>query len=142
MNKKIGFLLLLAVVFFELKWVTGSPDPVLNQTPLPLHLYPKSIHVKEGQMATWYLTAAGAEPLQYQWKLNGHDVVGANANTLRIVSTKMSDQGNYVCVIKNKFGSIQTETVKLTLTPKPDLGVAERIETNDAPQNTTASTLK
>jgi hypothetical protein len=108
------------------------------ETPLPLHLYPLDQRVKIGQMVSWYLTAAGSEPLEYQWKLNGKAIPGANANVLRIVSAKESDQGAYTCQIKNHAGLTETETVALAVESAGTLNTAQKIQVNKAPSNATA----
>src|SRR5690349_12503937 len=93
----------------------GHAKDSAAQTPLAIHLFPENQQIKAGEPVSWYLTAAGKEPLQYQWKLNGQDILGATHNTLKISSVKPKDQGTYVCSVKNQFGAVETDPVKLTV---------------------------
>ncbi len=108
------------------------------ETPLPLHLYPLDQRVQEGEPVSWYLTTVGSEPLEYQWKLNGKEIPGANANVLRIASVKTSDQGLYTCQIKNSVGSIETEKVALAVNSGTALNTAQKVQPNKAPAQSTA----
>jgi hypothetical protein len=108
------------------------------ETPLPLHLYPQDQQVKKGEVVTWYLTAAGTEPLEYQWKVNGKEIPGGNTNVLRIASANPSDQGLYTCTIKNEAGATVTQTVALTVKPDSEITTAQKIKTQKAPANATA----
>ena len=110
MNTKFKFLAVSVFLCLQTMAFVQAAD-----TPVALHLFPQNQQTKEGAPVAWYLTAAGAEPLQYQWKLNGKEVSGAKSNTLRISSAKLADGGFYTCAIKNQFGIIETEPVSLTV---------------------------
>lgn len=108
MFNKSAILSMLTAAFMHLNCIARA-----TETPLPLHLYPADQQVKEGEIVTWYLTAAGTEPLQYQWKRDGKEIPGAIGNTLRIGSAKSSDQGVYTCRITNAAGNTETQAVAL-----------------------------
>ncbi len=58
--------------------------------------------------------ATGSLPLSYQWRLNGHDVLGATEATLVLDNPQPIDAGVYALVVSNAFG-VATST-KATVT--------------------------
>lgn len=124
---------ILTAAFMHLNFIARAAE-----TPLPLHMFPLDQQAKVGQVVSWYLTAAGTEPLQYQWKLNGKAIPGANGSVLRINEAKASDQGDYTCEIRNSAGATETEKVALAIDTGSTLNTAQRIDVNKAPTNTTA----
>ncbi len=72
--------------------------PVILQQPVSGAVFPNgdfSFHiVVDGDLST----------LTYQWKLNGHDLPGANADTLFIYPARSADAGTYTCWVTNAFG--------------------------------------
>ena len=78
--------------------------------------------IKYGQAVTLSVSATGAENLVYLWKKDGEDLtghgdryIGTNTPTLKISEFLLSDQGKYVCIIKNCNSSIESEEADLTL---------------------------
>jgi len=124
---------ILTAAFMHLNFIARGAE-----TPLPLHLYPLDQHAKVGETVSWYLTTAGSEPMQYQWKLNGRNLTGANTNILRIASVKTSDQGVYTCEIRNEAGATETEKVALSLDTGSTLNTAQKLDVKKAPANATA----
>ena len=68
------------------------------------------------------MSATGAENLIYVWKKDGKDLIGrgdhyigTNTPTLTISEFLSSDQGTYVCVIKNCNSTVESEEADLTL---------------------------
>ncbi|MCC6235104.1 MAG: hypothetical protein IT580_20845, partial [Verrucomicrobiales bacterium] len=59
--------------------------------------------------------ATGAEPLAYQWRLNGQEILGATAPFLRLPSLRTSDAGAYTLVVSNPFGSSESTPAQVTL---------------------------
>jgi hypothetical protein len=66
---------------------------------------------------------AGGDPLTYQWRKNGVNIVGATAPTFTIPTATLTTAGNYDVVISGPSGytcsSIQSATAILTVKPKP-----------------------
>ena len=56
--------------------------------------------VAAGSTATFSVTATGAVPLSYQWRLNGTAISGATSATLTLTSVQANQAGSYSVVIK------------------------------------------
>ncbi|MGI2298103.1 S-layer homology domain-containing protein [Paenibacillus sp. GXUN7292] len=76
---------------------------------------PQSSTVKAGEAAVFTVTASGTEPLSYQWKKNGADILGANSAELRINNVGASDAGAYSVAISNVAGSATSDEAILTV---------------------------
>ncbi|MBU3679387.1 MAG: T9SS type A sorting domain-containing protein [Candidatus Kapabacteria bacterium] len=85
--------------------------------------------VKEGTALELSITVAkGSEPMTYQWAVDGQDIIGANALTLRIPSVKLSDAGRYVCVIRNECGIDVSNACLVTVYKDNPTSVDEDLE--------------
>jgi hypothetical protein len=80
---------------------------------------PTNQTVNAGDSATFSVTAAGTDPLSYQWQMlvNGTwvDISGATSPTFTISSAQASDAGQYWVVVSNSGGSATSNTVSLTV---------------------------
>src|SRR4030095_5523295 len=47
----------------------------------------------------------GTEPLNYQWKKDGQDIVGATESTLVLTNLTLQSAGSYIVVVSNPLGS-------------------------------------
>ncbi len=115
-----------------------TPLSFASDTPLAVHLYPQDQQVKVGDSVTWYLTAAGSEPLEYQWKKNGQNLTGQNSNTLKIAAAQHTDLGAYTCSVKNSLGSIETDFVQLSFETGSAFATSQKIDRNKSPKNAAA----
>lgn len=79
--------------------------------------------VCEGGSVTFSVTATPADGLQYQWKLNGTPISGANAATYSIEHATPANAGNYTVEITGPTGytcsSIESVSAMLTVIPTP-----------------------
>jgi len=98
------------------------------------------------------LTAVGAEPLSYQWRLKGTNVPGATARTLQRAGVTPEDAGGYDCVVSNSYGAVTSRVYQVTVstpvnwTKSPTsqlvlLNQATLTGTNILPADCTASAL-
>lgn len=77
----------------------GKPPFIITQ--------PVSTMKMVGDNASFNVTAEGADPLNYQWQINGNDIVGANSSNLIIESVKISEDGSKFRVkLTNSLGVI------------------------------------
>jgi gliding motility-associated-like protein len=87
---------------------------------------PVDTTVCEGENAAFTISADGHN-LSYQWQsnasgswqdlTNGTDVSGADANTLILANTQLSDQGDYRCLVSGTCGNETSTAVALTIDP-------------------------
>ena len=105
----------------QLKLVFDLPltSPVISQDP-------QSISVTNGSAAGFSVTAAGADPLSYQWRKGGGVVADATNAALNFASVSTNDAGNYDVVVTNGFGSITSAPATLTVVLPAPPGIAQQ----------------
>ena len=91
----------------------------LEVYPAPLiTAHPLSVAVKEGQSATFSVTATGSG-LTYQWRRGTAPVGGATTRTLALNGVGAADVGVYNVVVSNGAGSETSEDATLNVQLKP-----------------------
>lgn len=77
--------------------------------------------VAAGQTATFTVVAAGAAPLNYQWKKNSSAISGATTATYTTPATTSTDNGaKFTVAVSNSLGSATSTAATLTVTtPAP-----------------------
>lgn len=78
--------------------ITNAQKPLFTLQPVP------SLRVKEGDPIVLRVNASGTPTLTYQWARDGKDIKGAILPTLTIPASALTDNGKYVCVVKNDCG--------------------------------------
>ncbi len=87
-----------------------------------------------GSNATFSVTAAGAPPLAYQWRLNGVNlqngprITGATGTNLTVNALVTGDSGSYVVVVSNLYAVVTSQVATL--------GVFLPVGISAPPQNT------
>ena len=76
---------------------------------------PASLTVTQSQSAAFSVVAGGDQPLSYQWRLNGADIIGNTNASLIIPSAQPTDAGNYQVVVVNPVGSATSTVATLTV---------------------------
>ncbi len=76
------------------------------------------------------VNATGSGTLNYQWLLNGANILGATTNPLVIANAQLTNGGNYSVFITNNFGSVTSSLARLLVTNAPPAITAQ-------PQNQT-----
>jgi hypothetical protein len=74
---------------------------------------PPQTAVCRGQPVNFCVTASGTAPLNYQWKLNGVDLVGATTPCLTIPNARIGDSGTYWVLVWNDCGEVYSEDAEL-----------------------------
>lgn len=88
-------------------------------TPPFITVQPSATTNYAGLPATLQVSAAGTEPLSYQWKKNGADIGGATERTFTIPSLGYSDDDNYSVQVVNAVNSTNSVSVHITVLPPP-----------------------
>jgi hypothetical protein len=73
--------------------------------------------VTAGTNVTFVVAVIGATPLNYQWKLNGSNVLGATNVSLILSNVQLSASGNYSVFVSNSVSSTNSSNAVLTVLP-------------------------
>ena len=89
-------------------------------TALHITRHPQSSACTKGEHVELFVSAIGAEPLQYQWKKDGAvitdpECTGATTQILTIHTFSQDHQGNYSCIVSNSLQSVESKAAHLTL---------------------------
>jgi hypothetical protein len=86
-------------------------------TPPTITAHPTNQTVVEGNGVTFSVTAAGSEPLNYQWRQGATALPDATNSTLILTNVQLSQAGNYSVIVSNLFGTTTSQTAILTVNP-------------------------
>ena len=75
------------------------------QVPPVVLVAPTSLIARLGTNVSFGVVARGSAPLQYQWRLNGVNLPGANSAILLRNNVQLADDGVYDVVVSNPFAS-------------------------------------
>jgi type 1 glutamine amidotransferase len=99
--------------------VSLTVNPVVTAPSITSQPADQTVNV--GDSATFSVTAAGTNPLSYQWQklVNGTwvNISGANSSSYTISSAQTSDAGQYQVVVSNSAGTAVSSTASLTVNP-------------------------
>lgn len=79
----------------------------------------------EGDNVQFMVTAAGAMPLSYQWRLNNNNIIGANSSTLTINGITPANGGTYTCMVTgaSTCGAAVSDPANLVVNPRINITV-------------------
>jgi hypothetical protein len=75
--------------------------------------HPESTNSFPGESVSLQGAAVGQGSLTYQWQLNGVDIPGENGPTLVLDDLQPEDTGDYVLVVTNKLGLVNSQPATL-----------------------------
>ena len=96
---------------------TTGVDFVATYAAPIITIQPADQNVIIGSTVTFRVTATGALPLSYQWRFNGINVAGATASTFTKNNVQTNDAGGYDVTVSNSYGSTNSDTATLTVSP-------------------------
>ena len=96
-----------AAAFHGLALVNDG-SPVILHPPVGLTAY-------TGRDVTLQATAAGAQPLSYQWLFNGTNIPGATNTSLIIPNVQFANAGNYQLFVSNSINTALSLPAPLTV---------------------------
>ncbi len=103
---------------------SGSPDSAnqidnFSASAIPaapiITVQPQPMNVAPGSAASFNVSAAGLQPLFYQWRKNSNNIPNATSSTYTIASAQVGDQGFYSVVVSNAAGTVTSTNVFLTV---------------------------
>jgi hypothetical protein len=85
---------------------------------------PQNKSVPSGATARFSVTATGAATISYQWYKNGVSIGGATTSSYTTPATTGSNNGDqFYVILSNPFGTLQSSTATLTVTPAPSINL-------------------
>jgi len=94
----------------------GKSSPPAATAP-SITAQPASQAVTTGQTAAFSVTAAGTDPLSYQWQKNGTNIAGATSSSYTTPATASADNGAaFRAVVSNTAGTATSTAATLTVT--------------------------
>jgi hypothetical protein len=80
---------------------------------------PVPVEVYAGSLVPFTASASGSEPIYYQWRFNGTNIVGATSTSLTLSNVTATQAGGYSVVASNFCGSSTSSVATLTVRPVP-----------------------
>jgi hypothetical protein len=65
-----------------------------------------------GASVTLTVTLNGTPPFNFQWRLNGTNLVGQTGASLTLSNLSLSEAGNYSVIVSNPAGTNSSPTLK------------------------------
>lgn len=90
--------------------ITESPNILIQ---------PSSQETMTGLSAKFFVDARGTPPLYYQWYFNNLPLIGETNSVLRLFKITSQMDGEYFVVVSNSYGSVTSETARLTVNVLP-----------------------
>jgi len=96
----------------------SNPPPPPAPVAPSISTQPTNQSVMVGSTATFAVTAAGTNPLSYQWKKDGSAIAGATSTSYTTPITAVLDSGSsFTVTVTNAAGSITSSAAVLTVQP-------------------------
>ncbi|MDB6125657.1 MAG: hypothetical protein JWQ71_4650 [Pedosphaera sp.] len=98
-----------------------SSNAVLTLTgPPTIVSQPQTQGVLIGANVAFNVLSSGTPPLNYQWRFEGSDIVGATASSYSFNNAQLTNGGSYSVVITNMYGStVSSDAVLFVNIPAP-----------------------
>lgn len=82
-------------------------------------MQPQSLSVTAGDAVEFRVAASGTGPFTYLWKHNNQPISGATSATLQLSSVTAADAGEYMVVVSNAVGPVESQSAVLTVQIQP-----------------------
>lgn len=99
--------------------VTSAVATLTVLVPPQITSEPDDITLTAGQNAVFHVSAAGSEPLHYQWRRGETNIPGATAGSFTVTNAQHADAGLYSVVVTNVAGAIASRDALLTVNVPP-----------------------
>ncbi len=99
--------------------ITGVEALYTAPQPPTITTQPQGQTTTAGSSVTFFVVASGAQPLSYQWRLNGADIPGATSSSYAIANVQTTDSGDYTVRVSNSLGTVYSVAATLTVQYAP-----------------------
>jgi hypothetical protein len=93
----------------------SSPAMLIVEEPPRIHEHPQSVTMQAGEEVEFSLLASSSKPMQFQWRLNGTPLVGADRPILHFAAGSDPAPGTYDVVIRTITGSVTSAPAMLII---------------------------
>src|SRR6185503_10734224 len=90
----------------------------LNNAPF-IQTPPHSTNVFVGADVTFSVAAGGSQPLRYQWRFNGRNILNETNTSLALNNVQLTAAGNYSVFVSNLVGSVLSDIASLNVIVPP-----------------------
>ncbi len=104
---------------------TSAPVELSLGEKVVITTQPTSVSTRADSAATFTVTAAGTEPLSYQWKKDGNVIPGATRASLTIPRATVSETGSYEVFVYNAFGNATSIPAQLSLSGEKGISLLD-----------------
>jgi hypothetical protein len=104
-------------------YALGTNFNLNGRVGLRLTAQPASRQAQTNTATTFSVTAVGTGVLRYQWRFNGTDILNATNASYIISSLQPTNEGTYVCVVRDDFDVLSSDPAVLTLIYRPFITV-------------------
>ena len=80
---------------------------------------PQSQKIVVGSEVSFFVDVMGDEPISYQWRKDGEDIVGATDSSYSILHAALLDAGSFDVRATNPFGESISDPALLSVVPEP-----------------------
>jgi alpha-tubulin suppressor-like RCC1 family protein len=94
---------------------------LLNDGSPVLTVQPGNQILTDGGTIWLHARAVGVQPMNYQWQLNGTDILNATNADLTITNAQGNDSGQYCGMASNSVGSIASRLASVTISSGPPI---------------------
>ncbi len=94
---------------------TSSNAALTVNVPPSISTQPQAQIVNIGADAIFSVQASGLEPLSYQWRFNGTNILSATDSSFTRFNVQLSDAGNYSVQVTNEAGALVSQNALLTV---------------------------
>ena len=100
------------------------PELIVDYTIVPVIISESGDSAKcEGESASFFVSATGDKPLNYQWQKDDVNITGATDSIFVVNSVTVDTAGNYCCIVSNNGGSDTSSIKVLTVYTLPNVNI-------------------
>jgi hypothetical protein len=99
--------------------VTSLAAQLSVSLPPSISMQPTNVTVIQGASATFQVTSSGEPPLNYQWRFNGTNILGATSSSYTLANAQVANAGDYSVLIINNIGSTVSSNATLSVVVPP-----------------------
>jgi hypothetical protein len=99
--------------------VTATPEARLTvRRPPTVTISTTTPNVVEGRTVVLSGFADGDQPMRFQWRFNGSDLIGQTNQQLRLTAVTTNNTGSHTLVARNPWGDAMSNPVQINVSPR------------------------